>query len=158
MTTRNKAQDEPIPVDALDDSGDEIVLDFSSVTDIEPLPEDQYLCMVTKFEPGKARSGQGKVDVEFTISEPEDYASRKLFRTYSLQPQALFSLYSTLTALGEDAGAMKDKMFKVVPENYIGRTCVVHTRNERYEDQERSRPRRVAHADTWDPNAEVPAF
>ena len=150
MTTR-KAQDEPIPVDALDSDSDEIVLDFSAVTDIDPLPDDNpYLCMVTKFEPGKARSGQGKVDVEFNITEPEEIANRKLFRTYSLQPQALFSLYQTLTALGEDPNAMKDKMFKVQPENYIGREAVVYIRNETYEDVVRSRPRRVTHRDTWD--------
>ena len=150
MTTR-KAQDEPIPVDALDSDSDEIVLDFSAVQDIDPLPDDApYLCMVTKFEPGKARSGQGKVDVEFNITEPEEFANRKLFRTYSLQPQALFSLYQTLTALGEDPNAMKDKMFKVQPENYIGREAVVYIRNETYEDVVRSRPRRVTHRDAWD--------
>jgi|TARA_Y100001951_G_C11209849_1_gene222317 hypothetical protein len=151
MTTRKAAQDEPIPVDALDSDSDEIVLDFSAVQDIDPLPDDApYLCMVTKFEPGKARSGQGKVDVEFNITEPKEFENRKLFRTYSLQPQALFSLYQTLTALGEDPNAMKDKMFKVQPENYIGREAVVFIRNETYEDVVRSRPRRVTHRDTWD--------
>ena len=118
MTSRNRAQDTPIAVDE-DMSEGSITLDFSSVGGMDPLPDDApYLCMVTKFEPGKSRQGQCKIDVEYSVSEPEEYAGRKLFRTYSLQPQALFALRDTLQALGEDPTKLSDKAFQVVPVSY----------------------------------------
>ena len=149
MVSKNRAQDAPIAIED-DMSEGSITLDFSSVGGNEPLPDDApYLCMVTKFEPGKSRQGQGKIDVEYTVSEPEEYANRKLFRTYSLQPQALFALRDTLQALGEDPKSLSDKAFQVVPDAYIGRSCVVYIQNETYNERINSRPRRVAHADTW---------
>ena len=153
MTTR-KAQDEPIPVDALEESGDGLVIDFSTVTELAELPADDYLCMVKDFSSGKARSGQGKMTITYVIQEPEEFAGRSLRNDMSTQSHALFNLFNVLTALGEDPKVMKDSgTFKIVPENYVGRTCVVNTVSEEYPKESgtmRARVNRVRHADQWD--------
>jgi len=154
MTTRKAAQDEPVPVDALEESGP-LVVDFSTVTEMEALPADSYLCMVEEFSSGTSRNGNATMSITYTVQEPEEYANRKLRDTMSLQPQALFNLFNVMGALGEDVQKLKTGKFQVIPENYIGRTVVVSTRLEEYEGRERARIRRVQHADSWE---EVTSF
>ena len=153
MTTR-KAQAEPIPVDSLEESGDGLVIDFSTVTELATLPEDDYLCMVKDFSSGKSRAGQGKMTITYVIQEPEEFQGRSLRTDMSTQAHALFNLFNVLTALGEDPKAMKDGgNFKIVPENYVGRTCVVNTTLDEYPKDSgtwRARVNRVRHADQWE--------
>ena len=120
-------------------------LDFSSVG---TLPEDQpYLCMVSKFELGTSQKGQPMVSAEFTIEEPDvkGIKGRKIFRTFSLQDQALFSLHGLLKALGASAEELDSGSFEFNTENYVGKFVTVFVRTrESDEFGDRSEPRRFA--------------
>ena len=135
MTSR-KAQDEAIPVDELEaeaGSDAEQVIDFSGVTELGVIPEDDYLCMVKSFSYGMSRQNKPTYTVDYTIQEPEEFKGRPLRDYLSLGDNALFSLWNTLKALGEDPEAMKaGGKFKVVPDNYIGRSIVIQTQSEEY--------------------------
>lgn len=121
----------------------EKVLDFSNVQVLDP--EIPYLATISKLAMGTSKgAGQDKVSAEFTLDEPSEapgVKGRKVFREYSLQPQALFSIYVLLKALGEAPG----KGFKFNPDKYIGNqvTMWVRTR-ESAEYGDRSEPARFA--------------
>jgi hypothetical protein len=155
MTTR-KAQDEAIPVDALEESNSDSdqVIDFSGVTELSEIPPDDYLCMVKSFTYGMSRRQIPTYTVNYTIQEPEEFAGRNLRDYLSLKEDALFSLYHTLRALGEDPDAMKaEGKFKVVPDNYVGRSIVVQTQSEEYPPESgtmRAKVYRTKSADLWD--------
>ena len=154
MTTR-KAQDEAIPVDALEDagSGADQVIDFSGVTELGTIPEDDYLCMVKSFTYGMSRQQKPTYTVDYTIQEPEEFQGRNLRDYLSLKEDALFSLWNTLKALGEDPEAMKaEGKFTVVPDNYIGRSVVIQTQSEEYpigSGTMRAKVFRTKNADLW---------
>ena len=146
------ASDEPLPVRTMDKETAEEV-DFSVVKEMEPvLDGEDYLCTVSKWTFGQATTGQKgrKVDIEFTVTEPTFFEGRKMFRTYSLLPTSLFSLMNVLVALGEDPVKLKAGKMALDPSKYLGSPVVVVAKNEIYEDQERSRPRRVLPASKWE--------
>ena len=134
MTARNKAQDEAIPMDDLEDSsGTDQVVDFSGLTELSEIPADDYLCMVKSFTYGMSRAQKPTYTVNYTVQEPEEFAGRNLRDYLSLKSDALFSLFNTLRALGEDPESMKEGgKFQVVPDNYIGRSVVIQTQSEEY--------------------------
>lgn len=131
--------------------GDEVVLDFSAVKPFEPLEENQwYLCGVSSFELGRAkpeRGGGPKASLVLAVKEPEAYVNRKLFREYSLQPQALPFLYQLIRAI--DPTAVLDEKFVFNPHKYIGMECAVRVRNEEFEEQIRSRVGTIAPASRY---------
>lgn len=121
------------------------VLDFSSVG---PLPDDvPYLCMISKFENGTSSQGKPMISAEFTIEEPDAVGvkGRKLFRSFSLQDQALFALHGLLKALGETQEDLGSGKFELNADKYIGKMVTVYIANrESDEFGERSEPRRYA--------------
>lgn len=76
-------------------------INFTGVGD--PLPKDTYSAVVTKAEynPQSKNSGNPTVALEWTVNEG-DHDGRKLFRSYSVQPNALIFLKQVLVALGVD--------------------------------------------------------
>lgn len=152
--SEDQIQDAPLDVQGMEDA-EGLELDFSVVKELEPVEDNKpYLCLVTNMKFGRAqRSGFGKVDIEYTVQEPSFYADRKMIRTYSLQPQSLFGLFNVLVALGDDPEELKDpaKRKKILPENYLGLPISVISQNEEWEQQVRSRPRRVLHASKYEP-------
>jgi hypothetical protein len=123
----------------------EKVLDFSNVQVLDT--EIPYLVTISKLAMGTSKgAGQDKISAEFTIDEPSELPGikgRKVFREYSLQPQALFSIYGLLKALGETPA----KSFKLNPDKYIGSqvTMWVRTR-ESTEYGDKSEPKSFAPA------------
>lgn len=77
------------------------LVDFSQVEDAqEPVPAGWFECALEKFQEGDAQSsGEPIVTLTFTITEGE-YAGRRLYRTHSLQSNALWALKRTCLALG----------------------------------------------------------
>ncbi len=156
MSNRNRssasaAADAPLDVSTMDPT-EGVDLDFSVVKTLEAVPDSQpYLCLLTKMEFGKAGSGFGKLTVECTVQEPAFFADRTITQDFSTQPQSLYRVHNLLVALGEDADKLKEGNFKIVPSNYLGSTLVVVSQNSVYEEQERSRVRRVKHASTFEP-------
>lgn len=77
-------------------------IDFSAVKDFEPLPKGEYTAALTKHEFGDSKQGQPKVKVQYTVSDPEEFAGRVIFKDYSLQAKALWVIKKHLVALGAD--------------------------------------------------------
>ena len=136
----------------------DIVLDFSVVEPFLPLDDTRlYLARISGMVRGTSKgSGQPKEDVEYTVLAPDKVMSvdgegnpkeatakgRKLFRSYSLQPQALPFLHEFLKANGETDEAL-GKNFKLNEDNYIGNEVCLAIANEEYEEQIRSRVTKV---------------
>jgi hypothetical protein len=127
----------------------EVVLDFSGVKPFDPLEERDaqgsliyYLCEVHNFALGKAKStGDDKVSLELNVLEPEKFAKRRLFREYSLKPQAMPFLHEFIKAA--DPSAKLDDQFRFNPANYIGLKVSVTVENEAFEEQIRSRVKKI---------------
>ena len=157
MVTKDKprakvqsAVDEPLPVKGMSTEGMDI--DFSVVKAMDPVEDGKdYLCVISEWKASKSSKGFPMYDITYEVQEPEYYAGRKMVRNYSLQPQALFGLLNVLVALGDDPEKLRQGKTKVVPSEKLGLPIVVKARNEVFEDQERSKPGRVKHADKWEP-------
>jgi hypothetical protein len=152
----SKKQDEVIPVDELEaeaGSGAEQVIDFSGLTELSNIPDDDYLCMVKSFKHGMSRQNNSTYTVDYTIQEPEEFKGRNLRDFLSLKEGALFSLWNTLKALGEDPEGMKaGGKFTIVPDNYIGRSLVIQTQAKEYPEGSgtmRAEVYRTKSADLW---------
>ena len=140
----------PVDVPTSSDEGS-MPLDFSIVEQMAPVDERiGYLTVVTKFETGKSQSGNPTATVEVTVDQPAIFNGRKIQKIYSLQPQALFSMFNLLTALGISESDLKGGKFTLKPDDYVGLTCVTYVVNSEYLGQERSQPRRSVHASHWD--------
>lgn len=66
---------------------------------------------------------------------------RKLFRNYSLLPQALPFLHEYLKAV--DPEVVLDEKFRFNPKKYVGLQCAVRIRNEAFEEQVRARVQKI---------------
>ena len=143
------------------DKGTDVVVDFSEVRPFEPLNEDQrYLCQVTKLDPGRGPKGP-KLHAELTIREPKEIEiekegklevikidGRKLFREFSLLPQALPFLHGFLRAMGETELGETYNLTQRIPD-LLGTEVAVDVTNEEYEEQVRSRPNRILPASSY---------
>jgi len=122
--------------------GDEIAVDFSGVKPFEPLDDKQtYLCEVVKFTPGTSKENNPKMSLELAIKEPKASKGRRLFREYSLMTQALPFLYQFIQAV--DPTKVLDENFILRPAEYIGLECAVTVENEEFEEQIRSRVKKI---------------
>jgi len=76
-------------------------IDFTGVG--QPLPEDTYSAIVdtAKYNPQSKTSGNPTVEFSWIVNDGE-YEGRKLFRSYSVQPNALVFLKQVLVAHGVD--------------------------------------------------------
>ena len=143
---------------------DEVVLDFSGVRPFEPLdPNVVYLCSISALDLSKSKEGKPKSHCELTILEPDEVnveewvgspgerkpgamletktkaKGRKLFREFSLQPDALPFLHTFLRAVDPDIKL--DEKFSYRPGEYVGMQVGVRVVNEEYDEQIRSRPK-----------------
>lgn len=78
-------------------------VDFSTVPDgFEPVPEGVYEARKTGHELKDSKSSEFQYySVEYTIDEGE-YAGRKLWDNYSMNPKSLFAMKKALVACGVD--------------------------------------------------------
>lgn len=149
-----------MPKGELKGEQDFVPIDFSGVTPFEPLDEARiYLTQVSALVPGTGPSG-GKVRAELTVQKPEEIEvevegkvttlktkGRKLFREYSLLPQSLPYFYEFLRAV--DPNVVLGKDFKFKPSDYVGLECAVRVQNEEYDEQIRSKVRKVLPASAF---------
>ena len=126
---------------------DEMILDFSGVKPFEPLlergesgKEMVYLCVVENIEPRSGPKGPMEM-VTFTVQEPEEYKRRKLFRNYSLTTEALPFLHEFIKACNpkKELG----EAFRWNRKEYLGAQVGVTVQNEEYQEQIRSRPKKI---------------
>ncbi len=91
----------------------------------EPLPADVYSAVVTKAEyiAQSKNSGMPTCSFEFTINDGP-YDGRKLFRSYSVQPNALVFLKRVLLALGVDPDELSKEIdIDDVLADVLGNEC-----------------------------------
>jgi len=79
-----------------------ITIDWDGATDgpsFDPLEEGVYNAVITKATPGvtKTPPPRPKLEVEFSLPEANN---RRLWRNYTIQPNALWALKQDLVALG----------------------------------------------------------
>ncbi len=146
----DSAPDQALDVGGEDSEGEQ--LDFSQVSTYDPVPPDRpYIGTITKFETGKAKTGTGRTAaVELTVAEPVEFETRKITRSYSLQPQSLFSIYNLLVSAGEDPEKLKQSTFTLVPTNYLGIQVVVFPNDNVYQGATTSQIRRTAPLSEWE--------
>lgn len=79
------------------------VFDFSNIKSMEALPDGLYNVTLSEyaFVPKSKSTGNPMVRLVFTVLDDE-YKDRKLFKNYSLVPQALWAYKLGMVALGVD--------------------------------------------------------
>ncbi len=129
-------------------AGGDLVLDFSGVKPFDPLPETNedgstaiYKVRLDKLTRAKSKEGKPMSVAEFGVIAPEAFKKRKLFRNFSLQPQALPFLYNLLKAVDPKVKLGEDFVYNEVA--YQGLECAVSVENHPYEEQVRSAPKNI---------------
>lgn len=98
-------------------------INFTGVGD--PLPEATYSAVVEKalYVAQSQSSGNPTVALTWIVNDGE-YEGRKLFRSYSCQPNALVFLKQVLVALGVDPAKLSTEIdIDDVLEDIIGAEC-----------------------------------
>ena len=148
-------------------AADEEILDFSGVTPFEPLDETtMYLVKTSNLRKDTSSTGKKMAVAEMEIVSPEEVRAevwepdeegnlvkvglsdkmikakgRKLFRNFTLEPQALPFLYNYLKAM--DPEVELNEAFRFIPAEWIGMQLCVKGTNEAYNEQVRLRPNNV---------------
>jgi len=102
-----------------------IRIDLTGVSvGFEPVEAGYYAATVYNVRQKLSKaSQQPMLEVQFSITEPAEFAGRRLFTNYSLQPQALWKLKGFLQAL--PTGQDLDGAIDLSPEDLMGLPCVL---------------------------------
>jgi len=129
---RSRSEEEPEVV-----AGDEeeISIDMTQAKTFEPLPERKpYLAAVSKWQYGRTANGR-KLDYEFTVVEPSEFANRKVPESLSLENEYTLGRFQTmLLALGLPEEQVKSKTFKAPKEeDMLGMQATIFCRTRKSE-------------------------
>ncbi len=105
----------------------------------EPIPPGEYRVAVEQAEERTSEAGQPNIFWLFKVTdvhkvrttrdtdyiEPEGLIGRTVMHGTSLQEKALWNLYRTLIALGTEPEELEDDEYEVMPEDYLGKECVI---------------------------------
>lgn len=123
--------------------------------------EDKYSLVLTINKPDQAKAmataetDQGlKLTGEYKVDKDggpvmTKAGGRKLFREYSVVPEALPFLHEFLRAAGETDQSLSTKRFVMKPEKYIGVQVACKVKNEVYAEQVRARVQRILPASAY---------
>lgn len=102
---RRRMQDQ-----STDDAQDSFVIDFSEVKELsdDPLPVGAYYVEVQKASLDHGQDGKPFIQIETVVTEPEEYAGRKLRDRLYLNPDALWRAKKALRAMGFDVDGSLD--------------------------------------------------
>ena len=110
----------------------------------EPVPAGVYRVAVDTCEERTASTGNEGICWLFRITDvistrgdggTAGLIDRTIPHGTQLQESALWNLYRTLVALGEDPQALQDGEFELDPDIMIGKECVVTIRIRDYQGQ-----------------------
>lgn len=109
------------------------MVDFANVADgFEPIPEGTYVARKTGHELKDSKSSQYQYySVEYTIDEGE-FADRKVWDNYSLNPKSLFAMKKALVALGAEFTGEDDT--DDLWDEVDGAECRLVVKQRTYED------------------------
>jgi hypothetical protein len=100
----------------------QIRVDFSGVTNFEPLPTGAYPVIIKKVELKDSSNGPWQnLNWELEVIDGE-FTGRKLFLTTTLKPEGLFKLVELLEACGEE---VQLEELDLDPDAYVGRQLLV---------------------------------
>jgi len=116
-------------------------VDMSGASEFEAMPAGYYQAMVEEAKMGLSRASKPKLEVHFTVMSPEDYAGRKCFGNYSLQPQALWNLKRFLKAL--DLGYDLSGECEFDTDDLLGAECTLLLIQQEYQGEMRNSIQRV---------------
>jgi len=123
-------------------------MDFSGVKPFDPLDEKLedgktaiYPARIFKITTDKSGPKGLYDEVVFEVLAPEKYHKRQLFRNYPLNESARPFYYELLKAANPDVELGSD--FVMVPEEWLGLEVGISVENETYEEQIRSRVKKV---------------
>lgn len=103
-----------------------IKVNISDLRDFEPLPEGVYTLMIESVEERIGQnSGQPYLNWTFVVTEPDEYAGRKLWDNTSLKPEARWRLGLLWQACGMDANGSEididtDELIAATFKAYVG--------------------------------------
>ncbi|HEQ60203.1 MAG TPA: DUF669 domain-containing protein [Firmicutes bacterium] len=115
-------------------------VDFSKVDDVQdftPLPEGKYLCRLNGIEEATTQYGDDLWKLRFEVAEGE-HAGRYIFDNMVFSQAAMKRVKLICSRLGLDVSGELD----LTPKLLIGRTALVETQIEEYEDSEGRKKKR----------------
>lgn len=115
-------------------------IDFATVDDVQdfsPLPDSEYLCRLAEIEESTTQNGDELWKLKFEVIEGE-YAGRYIFDNMVFSEAALKRAKLICSRLGVDVSGEVD----LTPSMVEGRTCLISTEIEEYEDNEGKTKRR----------------
>lgn len=117
-----------------------IRVDFSEVQNFEPVPSGVYTVRVASIEDKQAgenaqNPGAPMLLWSFEVTEPEEFAGRRIFNNTMLSGKALFNLRNTLKALDPENADEYDGEIEFEPEDFINKECVIEVSQEPYNDR-----------------------
>lgn len=108
-----------------------IKVDFSNVSNFEPIPSAVYPVIITNVEQRDSKTSEFPyLNWELVVAEGE-FENRKLWTITTLNPKGYFKLQELLIACGEKKDELTSQ-FEVDPERYIGSEIVVVVGQETY--------------------------
>lgn len=123
-------------------------INLKAVSRAEPIPAGTYDATFTDFEKKPNNDGSGDhFSVQFTVTD-EEYAGRKLFRNYSLKPDALPYFKQFMARLGAPDDALEDEDAEIedILNDLKGADCRVKARIRTYQGEARNEVQSVLSA------------
>ena len=124
--------------------GNAIPLDFSNMTQFEPVPAGDYSVKVIESSYGTSkRASQPKWRMVFEVDEGEKAGSR-LWLEHSLQDQALWAVARSIKALTGQEISSETGQFGFNPETFVGlRATAVVDIDDSYDGTPRNRVKQL---------------
>jgi len=98
-----------------------IIVDFSNIAGPEPLPVGEYLAKVVHAEEGLSAAQQSKIDLQWEVIAPEEYAGRRVFQLLSFHPDAVSRTKQMLIGMGFDRAYQGE----VNAQSMMDRECAI---------------------------------
>lgn len=112
-------------------------------TEMGALPAGRYPATVYSIESKESSAGNPMLVWTFKVSaDHEEYGGRNVWHNTSLLKQALFNLKRIMIALGDDPAGLETEI-EFEADDYIGRPCVIETKVEKYQGEDKTRLVRV---------------
>jgi hypothetical protein len=131
--------------------GMKMKIDLSGVANLAPLDDGVYNATLLEGAVKTAKSsGQPYVAITFTVTD-EGFEGRKLFRNYSLQPQALWAFKQFLLTMGVDEDVISGE-FEIdeVINDLKGAPCKLDVVQKSYRDRMQNEVVKVDAASDFD--------
>lgn len=126
-----KAQD-PIEDEVVEE--EDITIDMTKAKTFEPLPTDRpFLAAMSAWKTGKSAKDTKKLHYELTVSQPEEYANRKVIVDQSLEEEYNLGRLQTMliNGFGFPEAEVKSETFKLPKsDDMLGQMTTIWCRTQ----------------------------